>query len=278
MSQQDEVIRRWISSAPLWEKHSEIIRELFAPVSEALIEDARVVCGSSVLDVATGTGEPALRIAEVVGPSGEVVGADPAAAAIDAARRLASERSLKNVRFDVAGADSLPYPDDHFDAVLSRFGVMFFPSPVNGTREMLRVLKPGMTISFAVWSGLDNNPFHNCLVRLMDRFSPEPQLPPDAPGPFRFATPGKLRSIVEEAGARDVTERLFHFSINAPLSPEDFWDLRCDMAEKLRKRIAALPTDVRIELKKQALDAFRPYVKGAGVSFPGEALIVSGRK
>jgi SAM-dependent methyltransferase len=278
MSQQDEVIRRWISSAPLWEKHSEIIRELFAPVSEALIEDARVVSGSSVLDVATGTGEPALRIAEVVGPSGEVVGADPAAAAIDAARRLASERSLKNVRFDVAGADSLPYPDDHFDAVLSRFGVMFFPSPVNGTREMLRVLKPGMTISFAVWSGLDNNPFHNCLVRLMDRFSPEPQLPPDAPGPFRFATPGKLRSIVEEAGARDVTERLFHFSINAPLSPEDFWDLRCDMAEKLRKRIAALPTDVRIELKKQALDAFRPYAKGAGVSFPGEALIVSGRK
>jgi hypothetical protein len=112
----------------------------------------------------------------------------------------------------------------------------------------------------------------------MDRFSPEPPLPTDAPGPFRYATPGKLRSIVEEAGARDVTERLFHFSINAPLSVEDFWDLRCDMAEKLRQRIAALPTEVRIELKNQALDAFRPFVKGTGVSFPGEVLIVSGRK
>lgn len=278
MSRQDEVISRWTSSAPLWEKHSDIIRELFAPVSEALIEDAGIVSGSSVLDVATGTGEPALRVAEVVGPAGEVVGADPAAPAIETARRMASQRSLQNVRFEVAGADTLPFPDDHFDAVISRFGVMFFPSPLNGIREMLRVLKPGRTMSFAVWHHLDNNPFHYCLARIVDRFSPEPELPPDARGPFRYATPGKLRSIVKEAGVRDVSERLFPFSINAPLNVEDFWNLRCDMAEKLRQRLAALPTAEFLELKKQALDAFSSYMNGAGVSFPAEVLIVSGRK
>ncbi|HEV8574752.1 MAG TPA: methyltransferase domain-containing protein [Dehalococcoidia bacterium] len=278
MSQQDEVISRWSSAAPFWEKHHEIIREMFGPVSEALIEDAGVVSGSSVLDVATGPGEPALRIAEVVGPAGEVVGADPAVAVIETARRMASQRSLKNVRFEVAGADSLPFRDDYFDAVISRFGVMFFPSPVNGIREMLRVLKPGRTISFAVWHYLDNNPFHYCLARIVDRFAPEPELPPDAPNAFRFAAPGKLRSIVGEAGARDVSERLFRFSINAPLTVEDFWNLRCDMAAKLRQRLAALPTAALIELKKQALDAFRSYMKGAGVSFPAEVLIVSGRK
>jgi ubiquinone/menaquinone biosynthesis C-methylase UbiE len=278
MSQQDEVISRWSSSAPFWEKHREIIREMFGPVSEALIEDAGVVSGSAVLDVATGSGEPALRIAEVVGPAGEVVGADPAAAAIEAARRIASQLSRTNVRFEVAGADSLPFRDDHFDAVISRFGVMFFPSPANGIREMLRVLKPGRTISLAVWHYLDSNPFHYCLARIVDRFAPEPELPPDAPNAFRFAAPGKLRSIVREAGARDVSERLFRFSINAPLTVEDFWNLRCDMAEKLRQRLAALPTEAFIELKKQALDAFRSYVKGAGLSFPAEVLIVSGRK
>jgi SAM-dependent methyltransferase len=278
MSQQDEVTRGATSSAPFWEKHREVVRELFAPVSEALIEDAGVVSGSSVLDVATGHGEPALRIAEVVGPTGEVVGADPAVGMIEEARRAASQRSLKNVRFEVAGADSLPFPDDHFDAVISRFGVTFFPSPENGIREMLRVLKPGKTMSFAVWHYLDNNPFHYCLARIVDRFSPEPELPPDAPGPFRFATPGKLRSIVAEAGARNVSERLFRFSINAPLTVEDFWNFRCDWAEKLHRRLAALPTEAFIELKKQVLDEFRSYVKGAGVSFPGEALIVSGRK
>jgi SAM-dependent methyltransferase len=278
MSQQAEVTRGATSSAPFWEKHREVVRELFAPVSEALIEDAGVVSGSSVLDVATGHGQPALRIAEVVGPAGEVVGADPATGMIEEARRVASQFSLKNVRFEVAGTDSLPFPDDHFDAVLSRFGVMFFPSPVNGIREMLRVLKPGKTMSFAVWHYLDNNPFHYILARIVNRFSPEPELPPDAPGPFRFATPGKLRSIVAEAGARDVSERLFRFSINAPMNVEDFWNFRCDWAENLRRRLAVLPTEAFIEVKKQVLDEFRSYVKGAGVSFPGEALIVSGRK
>src|SRR5262245_57130120 len=101
MSQEDKVISRWSSSAPFWEKHREIIREMFGPVSEALIEDAGVVSASSVLDVATGHGEPALRIAEVVGPAGEVVGVDPAVGVIEAARRMASQRSLKNVRFEV---------------------------------------------------------------------------------------------------------------------------------------------------------------------------------
>jgi len=265
-------------SAPIWEKHREIIREMFGPVSEALIEDAGVVSGSAVLDVATGHGEPALRIAEVVGPAGEVVGADPAVGLIEVARLAASQRSLNNVRFEIAGVDNLPFPGDHFDAVISRFGVMFFPSPVNGIREMLRVLKPARTMSFAVWHYLDNNPFHYCLARIVNRFSPEPDLPPDAPSPFRFAAPGKLRSLVEEAGATDVSERLFRFSINAPLSVEDFWNLRCDWAEKLRQRLAALPTDAFIELKKEVLDTFRSYVKGSGLSFPAEVLIVSGRK
>ena len=278
MSQQDEVTRGATSSAPFWERHREVVRELFAPVSEALIEDAGVVSGSSVLDVATGHGEPALRIAEVVGPAGEVVGADPSVGMIEEARRVASQRSLKNIRFEVAGADSLPFPDDHFDAAVSRFGVMFFTSPVNGIREMLRVLKPGKTMSFAVWHYLDNNPFHYILARCVGRFSPEPELPHDAPGPFRFATPGKLRSIVAEAGASDVSERLFRFSINAPMNVEDFWNFRCDWAENLHRRIAALPTETQIELKKQVLGEFRSYMKGAGVSFPGEVLIVSGRK
>ena len=278
MSQQGHVTRGATSSAPFWDKHREVVRELFAPVSEALIEDAGIISGSSVLDVGTGHGQPALRIAEVVGPAGEVVGADPATPMIDEARRVASQLSLKNVRFEVAGADSLPFPDDHFDAVVSRFGVMFFPSPVNGIREMLRVLKPGKTMSFAVWHYLDNNPFHYCLARVVNRFSPEPELPPDAAGPFRFATPGKLRSIVAEAGARDVSERLFRFSINAPMSVEDFWSFRCDWAENLRRRLAALPTETFAEVKQQVLDEFQSYVKGTGVSFPGEALIVSARK
>jgi SAM-dependent methyltransferase len=197
---------------------------------------------------------------------------------IDAATHAAARLSLENARFEVAGVDNLPFPDDHFDAVVCRFGVMFFPSPLNGIREMLRVLKPGRKMAFGVWHFVDNNPFHHALARIVDRYAPEPALPADAPDAFRFAPPGKLKEIMIEAEVQEVTERLFRFPIDVSLSLEEFWNLRLEMAKKLRQRLATLAPDTSSELKRQALDAFRTYSTAAGLSFPAEVLIVSGRK
>jgi ubiquinone/menaquinone biosynthesis C-methylase UbiE len=143
-----EVINAWRSSAPYWEKHREIIRQMFAPVTQALvedahIEDAQIGTGAAVLDVATGPGEPALTIAVLVGAEGKVFGIDPAPEMVEAARRAAQQLGITNAEFEVAPADRLPVPDNSFDAAVSRFGVMFFPSPVDGVREVLRALKPG---------------------------------------------------------------------------------------------------------------------------------------
>jgi len=260
------------------EKNREIIRQMFAPVSETLIEDAEIAPGHSVLDVGTGPGEPALRIAELVGSSGEVVGIDPAAGMIEASRRAAERLSLTNARFETAGVDRLPFPDDRFDAVVSRFGVMFFPSPIAGVREMLRVLRPGGMLVFAVWHSQDSNPFHDLLVRIVDSVLPPTELPADAPGAFRFAAAGKLRAIVAEAGAGNPVERLFRFSIDVPLSPEDFWNLRMEMADKLRERLATLQPDSFEDLKRRAIAAFQEYSSANGLSFPAEVRLVSARK
>ncbi|HEY4764367.1 MAG TPA: hypothetical protein VIH75_11865, partial [Candidatus Sulfotelmatobacter sp.] len=78
MQPDHEVINAWRDSAPFWEKHREIIRQMFAPVTQALVEDARIVPGHSVLDIATGPGQPALTIAAIVGSDGRVFGIDPA--------------------------------------------------------------------------------------------------------------------------------------------------------------------------------------------------------
>jgi SAM-dependent methyltransferase len=277
-SGQDDVINRWNNSAPYWEKHRDTIRQMFAPVSEALIQDAQVTSGSSVLDVATGPGEPALRVAEVVGPQGKVVGIDPIQGMIDASRREAARLSLENAQFEVAGADRLPFPDNYFDAVISRFGVMFFPAPAAGIREMLRVLKTRGKMALAVWHFADDNPFHCSLSRIVNRFAPEPPLSPDAPDAFRFAHPGKLRSVMTEARVREVSERLFRFSIDVSMFGEDYWNLRMEMSEKLRQRLAALPPSALAELKQQALEDIRTYSNETGLSFPAEVLIVSGRK
>jgi ubiquinone/menaquinone biosynthesis C-methylase UbiE len=272
-----EVISVWRNSAPFWEKHREIIRQMFAPVTQALVEDGLIGSGHTVLDIATGPGEPALSIAALVGPGGKVFGIDPAPEMVEAARR-ATHLWFRNVQFDVASADRLPFPADTFEAVVSRFGVMFFPSPVDAVREMLRVLKPGRKLALAVWHFEERNPFHYALWRVIERYVDSPPPAPDAPDAFRFASPGKLRDVLAEAGGMAPCERLLQFTVQAPISVEAFWVLRYEMSEKLREKVAVLSREQFIEAKRQALEALRGYSTDRGMSFPAEVLIVSGTK
>jgi ubiquinone/menaquinone biosynthesis C-methylase UbiE len=278
MQPDHEVVNAWRDSAPFWEKYREIIRQMFGPVTQALVEDARIASGHSVLDIATGPGEPALTISAIVGSEGKVFGIDPAPEMVDAARRATDNLAFRNAEFKIASADRLPFLADAFDAVVSRFGVMFFPSPVEGVREMLRVLKPGRKLSLAAWHFADRNPFFYTLSRVMERFVDSPSLAPDAPDAFRFAAPGKLRDVLTEAGAIAPSERLLQFTIQASISVEDLWILRSEMSEKLREKLAMLPRERANEVKRQALETLREYSTERGMSFPAEVLVVSGTK
>jgi SAM-dependent methyltransferase len=273
-----EVIRRWSETAPYWEKHRAIIREMFAPVSQALIEAAQLRRRMNVLDVATGPGEPALTIAERLGAQCKVVGIDAVPEMVEAARREAQRRQLRNASFAVAHADTLPAQTNGFDAVVSRFGIMFFPSPGGAVREMLRVLRPGARMALAVWHFADRNPFHHVLSRLVDRYVESPPLPPDAPDAFRYAEPGKLAAVVAEAGAAEVSEKLVEFSVRAPVSPEEFWNLRSEMSEGLRSRVAKIPPEQMKELKREVLAALRQYYVNGAVTVPAQVLIVTASK
>ena len=278
MQPDQEVFNRWTGSAPFWEKHGAIIGQMFAPINHALVDDAEIGRGDTVLDIATGPGEPALSVAAVVGPEGKVVGIDPIPEMVAGARRAADRRGLKNVQFDVAFADHLPFPDDAFDAAISRFGVMFFASPVDGIRELLRVLKPGRKMALAVWHFAHRNPFHYTLSRIMDRYVEPTPVAPDTPDAFRFAISGKLAEILAAAGVTAVSERLFQFAIEAPMLVEDFLTLRCEMSEKLRGKMAGLPQEQAKEVIREMLEAIREYSSERGVSLPAEVLIVSGAK
>jgi len=278
MKPDQEVTSVWRDSAPFWEKHREIIQQMFAPVTQALVEDGLISSGHTVLDVATGPGEPALTLAALVGAEGKVLGIDPAPEMVEAARRATDHLGFRNAQFDVASADRLPFPADTFDAVVSRFGVMFFPSPVAAVREMLRVLKPGRKLALAVWHLAERNPFFYTLSRVIERYVDSPPSAPDAPDPFRFASPGKLRDVLAEASAMAPSERLLQFTVQAPISVEDFWILRCEMSEKLREKVAMLSREQLPEVKREALDALRGYSTDRGMSFPAEVLIVSGTK
>ncbi|MBV9343112.1 MAG: class I SAM-dependent methyltransferase [Acidobacteria bacterium] len=278
MQKNIEVISQWTESAQYWEKHRKIIRHMFAPVTQALMKAAAITRRGAFLDLATGPGEPALSIAELIGSEGTVVGTDPVAEMVEAARREGERRGLHNATFEVAFAENLPFPANSFDAVVSRFGVMFFASPADALRECLRVLKPGGRIAMAVWHFVEKNPFHYTVAQVLERYVDSPPPAPDSPDAFRFASPGKLQAVLSAAGAAATSERLLRFSIEAPISVESFWTLRSEMSEKLRRKIAALSKQQISALKHEVLESLKTYSSEQGISFPAEVLIVSGRK
>lgn len=278
MQPDQEVITRWTGSAPYWEKHREPLRQMFAPVTHALAAAANIAPRQLVLDLATGPGEPALSLSTLVGPQGKIFAIDPIPEMVAAARRAAERLGATNTQFEVSSADHLPFQDNTFDAAVSRFGIMFFPSPLDALREILRVLKPGGKLALAVWCSAERNPFHASLSRVIDRHIPSPPLAPDAPDAFRFAEPGKLLKLFQEAGVAAPQERTFPFAIEASLSVEDFLQLRLEISDKLRQKIAKLPPTQLAEVRSQALASLAEFSTPHGVSFSAEILLLTGSK
>ena len=277
--QADEVLREWRESAFYWQKHASTIRTMFAPVTQALIEDADIIEGDAVLDVAGGSGEPSLTIAETVGPTGSVTYTDAVAEMVTAAQGEAQRRGLANVAFQQCAADSLPFENNSFDAVVCRLGVMFFPDPLAGLRGMLRVTKREGVLSLAVWGKSELNPFSYLITDVLARHFGA-ATPPDAnaPGAFRFAEHGSLARILSEAGAVDVSERVLKFQIAAPISSEHFWELRSETSGTLREKLATLSPVQADLIAQEAQEAVRQYFSNNQMSIPAQMIIVTGRK
>jgi len=277
--QSSDVLREWRESAKFWEKHAQTIRTMFAPVTQALIEEAGIIEGDTVLDVAGGPGEPALTIAEIVGPTGSVTSTDAVAEMVQAAEREAVQRRIKNVSFRECSVDSLPFDDKSFDAAVCRLGVMFFPDPVAGLREMLRVITHEGAISLAVWGKSELNPFSYLITDVVARYcDAAPPTDPNAPGAFRFAEPGTLARILDEAGAIDVKERVLNFNIVASISRKQFWEMRSETSGTLREKLAALPPRQADLLAQEAMETVREFFQDNLMSIPAQMTIVTGRK
>jgi SAM-dependent methyltransferase len=278
MSQASGTLSQWQETASYWTKNHDTIRTMFAPLTRALIEQAHIAQGQSVLDVAGGAGEPSLTIAQAVGPRGSVTCTDAIPEMVAAAEREALDRGVENVRFQQCTADSLPFANDLFDVAVSRLGVMFFPDPLAGVREMLRVIKPGGHIAFAVWGKSELNPYSYVVTDIIARHIQSPKPDPDAPDAFRFAEPGKLAAILKEAGALDVAECGVSFDITAPLSPEEFWVFRSEISETLRGKLKNMDGEERDQIGYEVRDAVKEFFPDGQMSFPAQMIIVSGNK
>lgn len=274
----NEVLAAWETSSQYWNKHQALIEKMYATLSRALIEDARIGPGQAVLDVGGGSGEPSLTIAPIVGESGSVTYTDPAAGMVNSARVEAERRGLGNIRFHQCPAEHLSFSDDLFDAAVSRLSVMFFPDVLAGLREILRVVKPGGYVSFVVWAAREVNPFFSVVTEVLDRFVQADAEDEDAPGAFRFAKPGKLTKALQKAGAVEVRERELEFMIEAPINVNRFWELRTEMSDTFRSKLKKLVPDQVAAIRYTVQKAVAGYFKTGGMSFPAKVLVVTGKK
>ena len=200
----EEQIEYWNDNAgPQWVREQERLDATVVIHGDVVLERADLEPGHSVLDVGCGTGQTTVAAAKAVGTAGRVVGADVSRVMLDAARRRAATEGCEIELLEV-DAQEADLGDAGFDRAISRFGVMFFDDPSRAFANIRGACRPGGRLTFVCWQSLQNNPWVAIPARALFEVIPPPEPDPHAPGPFAFADPDRVRTILEGAGWSDV--------------------------------------------------------------------------
>jgi ubiquinone/menaquinone biosynthesis C-methylase UbiE len=267
----------WNRVAGGWEKWDRFFDEQMAFLNHRLVADARLRAGMQVLDLGSGTGYPSLLGAQTVGPSGSVIGLDLAEQMIDAARRKATTLGLTNVTFRAGDVTALPFETNSFDAVTSRFCLMFLPEIPKTATEIARVLKPGGWVAAAVWSVPDKNSYLMIPITVIKQFLDLPPPDPTAPGIFRLATPDDLARMLQQAGFVNIAEEEFLADVQFP-SGEEFYESLMDIAAPIQNLFAKLSDQQKTDARARIVTSVDQYRRTDGIALPIAVRMVAARK
>jgi SAM-dependent methyltransferase len=264
----DAVLQAQIEAANAYE--ALFVPALFGGWAPRVAQAAQIKPGQRVLDVACGTGVLAREAVSRVGPTGYVAGVDPDAGMLAVARALAP-----SVDWREGTAESLPFPDRSFDAVVSQFGLMFFADRHRAIREMLRVLSPGGRLAVAVWDSLENTPAYAAEVALLERVAGE-RAADALRAPFVLGDQCRLARWFEDAGAGPV-------DIQTHQGTGQFPSIRVMVEADLRGWLPVMGVSLSEEMIARVLEeaesALSAYLNAEGqVRFASPAHIVTARK
>ena len=267
----------WNRVAPAWEKWDHQLDQNLSFINHRLIGDARLSAGQRVLDLGCGTGYPAILAAQAVGGHGSVIALDLSEGMLAIARRKAKEAGLSNIQFQAEDATTLPFDSASFDAIISRFCLMFLPEIPKAVAEVARVLKSGGYIAAAVWSTPDKNPFIRIPIDVIKRFIEVPAPAPDQPGIFRLAKPKDLLGIMESAGLHGVADEEVAGESLFETAEEYLANIK-ELAAPLQPLFARLTPAQREEAEAGIKQAVNLYQQGGRISLPMAFRIVVARK
>ena len=248
----------WDAMASGWRNQWQTFERNAQPVSDRLVEMVELREGDRILDIATGIGEPAMTAARRVGPTGRVVAIDQSSRMIAIAAERAAESGLQNVELLEMDGENVDLPPNQFDAILCRWGLMFFPDPLGSLTRLCQLLIPGGRLAAAVWSAPDKVPTISLPMRITREML---QIPPPAavgPGIFSLADANALESMLRTAGFNQVTSERVKVVREFESTNEFVAHIR-DVAGPLNAMLAEHPAERREEVWQAIEEALRQF-------------------
>jgi SAM-dependent methyltransferase len=253
----------WAERFAVIRRYDEMESRLTAPVSERMLDLARLAPGMRVLDVASGMGEPSLRAAQRVGPTGFVLGTDLAEGMLEAAREKARALALSNIEFRVADAETLEVPEQSFDAATVRWALMYMRQPERALERLWRALRPSGRLVCAFWGPPEQVEYASLPRRSIAPFRPVP------PVEFRFSEPELLRPLLTRSGFE--LEHVESMSVPVMEAEDGAGVVRWirELGGPVAKAVEELPPEAQRAWEEAVVRECEPYRKGGKVLLGG---------
>jgi len=263
---------QWQTAAEAWHRWHPTLKSWLGPATDLMLDMAQVKEGHRILDVAAGAGEQSITAAEKVGPNGYVLATDLAPKILDYALELADQKGINNIEVKEMDGENLTVPDNSFDTIISRVGLIFFPDQQKALREKLRVLKPGGYVAAIVYSTVDQNQFFSTPVSIIRRRA---QLPPPLvgqPGPFSLGGPGVLDEAFKKAGFVNIESKV----VDAPVlmsTAKDCVQFEYESFAALHQMLGGLSDSAKAEAWQEIEDELSKFENENGFAGPCQLVV-----
>lgn len=238
-----------------------------------IAQAARLDSGMRVLDIATGIGALVFDLSEAVGPKGHVVGIDLAREFLTMAHQHALSRDVRNVDFQQANAEDLPFADKSFDVVTCMFGVMYFRDAGRALRECSRVLKIGGRIVLLVWGPKENNPIYASTIGIISKFAKVSEPVEGMPDPYRFSERGMLSCALAQSGFTRLREENIKTHLRWSGTIEALWQFLQESNIYLRFLLHSLSAEMQEKAQAEVFSSLQKYKRDEAVELAVEVVL-----